>query len=126
MPVPCSLWQGFPFQRAQTDQPFAGAMAGPTTEEAMIIDGRTYASHPGKVKASLEDHERLGKPIQWPIIGEPRSMADREQCRLRLPSAPGGGAYLDASMPLLCVLENRILAPTSVSPLKRAMLRQRR
>jgi hypothetical protein len=104
----------------------------------MIIDERTYTCHPGKVKAFLDVYERLGKPIQWPIIGEPigyftsetgilcqvvhmwkyESMADREQRRLKLSSAPGWGAYLDASMPLLCALENRILVPTSFSPLR--------
>ena len=37
----------------------------------MIIDERTYTCYPGKVKAFLDVYERLGKPIQWPIIGEP-------------------------------------------------------
>ena len=46
------------------------------------------------------------------------SMADREQCRHRLASAPGWADYLEASMPLLCALENRILVPASFSPLK--------
>jgi NIPSNAP len=104
----------------------------------MIIDERTYTCHPGKVKAFLDVYGRLGKPIQWPIVGEPvgffttdtgllgqvvdwwkyQSMADREQCPLSLSSAPGWSAYLDAAMPLLCALENRILVPTSFSPLK--------
>jgi len=104
----------------------------------MIIDERTYTCYPGKVKAFLDVYERLGKPIQWPIIGEPigffttetgtlcqvvhmwkyESMADREQCRLKLSSAPGWADYLEASMPLLCALENRILVPASFSPLK--------
>ncbi len=81
----------------------------------MIIDERTYTCHPGKVKAFLEVYERLGKPIQWPIIGEPigffttetgalcqvvhmwkyDGMGHREQCRLearlraRLERLPG-------------------------------------
>ena len=104
----------------------------------MIIDERTYTCHPGKVKAFLEVYERLAKPIQWPIVGEPigfftidtgtlsqvvhmwkyENMADREQRRLKLSTAPGWSAYLEASMPLLSALENRILVPTSFSPLK--------
>jgi hypothetical protein len=104
----------------------------------MIIDERTYTCYPGKVKAFLEVYERLGKPIQWPIIGEPigffttetgtlcqvvhmwkyDGMGHREQCRLKLASAPGWSNYLDASMPLLRTLENRILVPASFSPLK--------
>ena len=104
----------------------------------MIIDERTYTCHLGKVKTFLEVYERLGKPVQWPIVGEPigfftidigilgqvvhmwkyENMADREQRRLKLSSAPGWSAYLEASMPLLSALENRILVPTSFSPLK--------
>jgi hypothetical protein len=42
----------------------------------MIIDERTYTCHfgtchPGKMETFLEVHERLGKPVQWPVIGEP-------------------------------------------------------
>ena len=37
----------------------------------MIIDERTYTCHPGKVKAFLEVYERLAKPIQWPLLGDP-------------------------------------------------------
>ncbi len=104
----------------------------------MIIDERTYTCHPGKVKEFLEVYERLAKPIQWPIVGKPigfftidtgtlnqvvhmwkyENMADREQRRLKLSSAPGWSAYVEASMPLLSGLENRILVPTSFSPLK--------
>jgi hypothetical protein len=104
----------------------------------MIIDERTYTCLPGKAKAFLEVYERLAKPIQWPIVGEPvgfftvevgtlsqvvhmwkyENMADREQRRLKLSTAPGWSAYLEASMPLLSALENRILVPTSFSPLK--------
>ena len=73
----------------------------------MIIDERTYTCHPGKVKAFLEVYERLAKPIQWPLLGDPigffvsdigtlnqvvhmwryDSMADREQRRAKLATA---------------------------------------
>jgi hypothetical protein len=104
----------------------------------MIIDERTYTTHPGKVKAFLEVYERLAKPIQWPILGEPvgffvtdigtlnqvvhlwkyDSMADREQRRAKLAVAANWGDYLDAATPLLLRMENRILVPTAFSPMK--------
>jgi hypothetical protein len=104
----------------------------------MIIDERTYTTHPGKVKAFLEVYERLAKPIQWPILGDPvgffvtdigtlnqvvhlwkyDSMADREQRRAKLAVAPNWGDYLDAATPLLLRMENRILVPTAFSPMK--------
>lgn len=104
----------------------------------MIIDERTYTCHPGKVKAFLEVYERLGKPIQWPILGDPigffvtevgtlnqvvhlwryESMAEREQRRARLAQAPNWADYLDAATPFLLRMENRILVPTAFSPMK--------
>jgi hypothetical protein len=104
----------------------------------MIIDERTYTCHPGKVKAFLEVYERLAKPIQWPILGDPigffvtdigtlnqvvhlwkyDNMADREQRRAKLATAPNWGDYLDAATPNLLRMENRILVPTAFSPMK--------
>jgi hypothetical protein len=104
----------------------------------MIIDERTYTCHPGKAKAWLEIYERLGKPIQWPIVGEPigffttdtgtlsqvvhmwryESLADYEERRRKLSATPGWSDYVAASMPLLVALESRILVPVSFSPLK--------
>jgi NIPSNAP len=104
----------------------------------MIIDERTYTTLPGKTKAFLEIYERLAKPIQWPILGEPigffvtevgelnqvvhlwryDSMADREQRRAKLAVAPNWGTYLDTATPLLLKMENRILVPTAFSPFK--------
>ncbi len=104
----------------------------------MIIDERTYTCHPGKVKAFLEVYERRAKPIQWPILGDPigffvteigtlnqvvhlwkyDSMADREQRRAKLATAPNWGDYLDAATPFLLRMENRILVPAAFSPMK--------
>jgi hypothetical protein len=104
----------------------------------MIIDERTYTCHPGKAKAFLEIYNRLARPIQWPILGEPlgffvtevgelnqvvhwwkyESMADREQRRAKLQAAPGWGDYLDQATPFLAHMENRILVPTAFSPMK--------
>jgi hypothetical protein len=38
----------------------------------MIFDERTWTGHPGAVKAFIEVFERLGRPIQWPIVGTRR------------------------------------------------------
>lgn len=104
----------------------------------MIIDERTYTCHPGKVKAFLEVYERLAKPIQWPIVGDPigffvtevgtlnqvvhlwryDSMGAREQLRAKVAAAPNWSDYLDAATPLLVRMENRILVPTAFSPMK--------
>src|SRR5258708_32921084 len=116
------------------------------TGKYMMIDEGTYTCRPGRVRDFQEVYEQLAKPIQWPIIGEPigfftidtgtlsqvvhmwkyENMADREQRRLKLSSAPGWSAYVDASMPLLSALENRILVPTSFSPLTGATLQRRK
>ena len=104
----------------------------------MIIDERTYTCHPGRVKTFLDVYERLAKPIQWPILGEPigffvtevgtlnqvvhwwrfESMGDREQRRAKLQAEPDWPAYLEAATPNLIRMENRILVPTAFSPMK--------
>ncbi|QCK84649.1 NIPSNAP family protein [Phreatobacter aquaticus] len=104
----------------------------------MVIDERTYTCLPGKAKNFLEVYQRLAKPIQWPILGDPigffvteigelnqvvhmwryESMADREQRRAKLATAAGWGDYLDAATPFLLKMENRILVPTAFSPMK--------
>lgn len=104
----------------------------------VIIDERTYTCHPGKVGTFLEVYQRLGKPVQWPILGDPigffvtevgelqqvvhlwryDSFADREIRRAKLAAEPAFGEYLAAALPLLAKMENRILTPTAFSPLK--------
>jgi hypothetical protein len=104
----------------------------------VIVDERTYTCHPGKLGAFLKIYETLGKPIQWPILGEPigfftsevgelqqvvhmwryDSFADREIRRAALAATPEWGTYLAEALPLLATMRNRILTPTSFSPLK--------
>lgn len=104
----------------------------------VIVDERTYTCHPGKLAAFLEIYATKGKPIQWPILGEPigfftsevgelqqvvhmwryDSFADREIRRAALAATPEWGAYLSEALPLLATMRNRILTPTAFSPLK--------
>jgi hypothetical protein len=104
----------------------------------VIVDERTYTCHPGKLAAFLDIYERQGKPIQWPILGEPvgffitevgelqqvvhwwryDSLAERERRRAELSSAPGWADYLTAALPNLARMENRLLTPTKFSPLQ--------
>ena len=46
------------------------------------------------------------------------SMEDRAQRRATLAKAPAWQAYLAKMQPLVTAMENRILAPTSFSPLR--------
>lgn len=104
----------------------------------MIIDHRTYTAHPGKLPSFLKVYQELGKPIQWPILGEPigfftsiegelnqvvhlwryDSQADREARRAKLAVAPGWSDYLAAATPFLLRMENKIIVPTAFSPMK--------
>lgn len=104
----------------------------------VIVDERTYTCHPGKLGTFLEVYEAKGKPIQWPILGDPvgffvtevgelqqvvhlwryESMAERETRRAALAAAPGWADYLAAALPNLARMENRLLTPTRFSPLK--------
>ncbi len=104
----------------------------------VIIDERTYTVIPGKLGAWQDVYETLGKPIQWPILGDPLgffttevgelqqivhwwrydSFADRETRRAALAAHPEWGKYLAAALPLLSRMENRIITPLRFSPLK--------
>ncbi len=104
----------------------------------VIVDERTYTCFPGKLSAFLKVYEEKGKPIQWPILGDPvgffvteigelqqvvhwwryDSFAAREEKRARLAAAPGWSDYLAAATPNLMRMENRILTPTTFSPFK--------
>lgn len=104
----------------------------------MIIDERTYTLHPGRVPDYFKLYEAEGLPIQRPILGNLigyfatevgtlnqvvhlwgyESMGDRERRRATMLQSPEWQAYLKKAMPLIRVMENRILVPASFSPLK--------
>jgi hypothetical protein len=104
----------------------------------IIIDERTYTCHPGKLGAFQDVYEQLGKPVQWPILGDPigffttevgelqqivhwwryDSFADREVRRAKLAADPRWPEYLASALPLLQRMENRILTPLRFSPMK--------
>lgn len=104
----------------------------------VIVDERTYTCHPGKLAAFLKVYEEKGKPIQWPILGDPvgffvtevgelqqvvhlwryASFAEREERRAKLAAVPAWHEYLAAATPNLARMENRILTPTAFSPFK--------
>ncbi len=104
----------------------------------MIIDARTYSCYPGKVGDFMNVYTAVGAPIQWPILGAPVGvfttdvgtlhqvvfwwkyvdMADREQRRRTLMSAPGWQDYLKTALPLFQTQSNCILVPTDFSPLR--------
>lgn len=104
----------------------------------MIIDERSYLCHPGRVADFLKIYETRAKPIQWPILGEPigffvtevgtintvvhlwryESMGEREKLRAQLQAAPGWQDYVRDAGAFLQKMENRILVPTSFSPMR--------
>lgn len=98
----------------------------------MIVDHRVYRLHPGNLPRFLELYARMGLPLQRRHLGEPlgwyvsmeigplnevihlwgyKDLADRAARRAALQAEPGWAAYLEAAMPLLQTMENRIVTP---------------
>jgi hypothetical protein len=105
----------------------------------MILEVRTYTTHPGKVNQWLEYYEKNGLPVQKRLLGRLvgfftsdigtlnqivhmwayDSLADREARRGSLPKDPEWQAYLkNQPQGVLLAQETKILVPTSFSPLK--------
>jgi hypothetical protein len=104
----------------------------------MIIDERTYTIHIGKIPDYLKLYQAEGLEIQKRTLGNLigyfvteigtlstvvhlwayDSMEDRAQRRATLAKDPAWQAYLAKMQPLVTAMENRILAPTSFSPLR--------
>ena len=106
----------------------------------MIVDHRTYSIRPGKVKAWLENYEKLALPVQARHLGNLlgffvsdigplnqvvfmwgyEDLADRERRRTAMDGDPAWHAYLAKSAELGALLaqENKILKPTSFSPIR--------
>lgn len=97
----------------------------------MLVEQRTYTTHPGKVRDYLALYEAEGLPIQRRILGRMvgyyRSevgplnqvvhlwayvdLNEREQRRAALLADPAFQAYVQKMMPLLVSQESRILVP---------------
>lgn len=104
----------------------------------MIVEERTYQIVAGQLPTYLEIYEGKGLEIQKGIlgnlvgyfvceIGTPgclvhlwsySSLEDRFQRRAMLAADPGWQDYLKLCTPLIQKMENRILLPTSFSPIR--------
>jgi hypothetical protein len=97
----------------------------------MIVEQRTYTTHPGQVNAYLALYEAEALPIQRRILGRMvgyyrseigelnqvihlwayADLAEREQRRVVLLADEAFKAYIRKIMPLLVSQESRILVP---------------
>jgi hypothetical protein len=104
----------------------------------MIYEERTYTIKPGKVAEYLGIYERMALPIQREVLGNLigffstefgglnrvvhiwayAGLDDRAARRAKLAAHPGWPGYLEKALPLIEAQENRVLIPTSFSPLK--------
>lgn len=99
---------------------------------------RTYTLHPGKIPDYLKLYESEGFAVQTRILGNLigyfvtetgelnqvvhlwgyADFADRTERRARLALEPQWQAYLAEMFKLVVKMENKILNPTSFSPLR--------
>lgn len=97
----------------------------------MLVEQRTYTTHPGKVKAYLALYEAEGLEIQRRILGRMvgyyraevgslnqvvhlwayTDLNERADRRATLLADPGFQAYVQKMLPLLVSQESRILVP---------------
>ncbi len=106
----------------------------------MIVDHRTYTFHPTTMPAWLELYESLGLPVQQRHLGQLigffiteigtlnqavhlwafESLEDRQRRRAEMAKDPDWHEFLkrNAELAALQHQENKILVPTSFSPLK--------
>jgi NIPSNAP len=103
----------------------------------MLLEERTYTLHVGKTAAYLKAYEEVGLEVQRAILGNLigyftteigtlnqivhlwgyESMDDRQQRRRKLQEDPAWQSCLTTIRPLVLHQENRILVPTSFSPI---------
>jgi hypothetical protein len=106
----------------------------------MIVDLRIYTCKPNRMNDFVKMYEEFAWPLQQKYLGRCLgwyttvegplnrvvhmwgydSQADREQRRNALAADPAWQNYLDASLKrdLLVTMQNRILKPTSFSPVQ--------
>ena len=103
----------------------------------MIVEERTYHIHTGKLGEIVRLYETEGVPLQQEILGNLigwftvdvgdlssivamwgyESYAEREQRRAKLQADERWQAFLVKVQPLIHTQRNRILVPTSFSPI---------
>ena len=103
----------------------------------MLVEERTYTLHVGKTAAYLKAYEEVGLEVQRAILGNLigyftteigtlnqivhlwgyESMDDRQERRRKLKDNPVWQSYLSTIRPFILHQENRILVPTSFSPI---------
>ena len=104
----------------------------------MIVEQRDYHVHTGKLPELVRLYETEGIPLQSEILGSLvgaftteigalstyttlwryDSFAEREERRARLQADERWKAFLAKVQPLMHTQQNRILVPTSFSPLR--------
>ena len=104
----------------------------------MIVEQRDYHVYTGKLPDVLRLYEEEGIPLQQEILGglvaaftteigalstystlwRYESFADREERRRRLAADERWTAFLAKAQPLIHTQRNRIMVPTSFSPLR--------
>jgi NIPSNAP len=104
----------------------------------MIVEQRTYTLFPGKTPEYLRHYESEGLAIQTRILGRLvgwftteigplnqiihmwayDSFEDRARRRAQMAADPGWKAYIAKVLPLIQTQENKILNPTSFSPIR--------
>ena len=104
----------------------------------MIVDERTYTIHIGKIPDYLRLYQAEGLELQKRTLGHLigyfvtevgqlstvvhlwayDSMEESARRRAALAADPAWQAYLGKMQPLVAAMENRILTPTSFSPLR--------
>jgi hypothetical protein len=104
----------------------------------MIVEERTYHIHTGKLGEIVRLYEAEGVPLQQEILGNLigwftvdvgdlssivavwgyESYAEREQRRAKLQADERWQAFLVKVQPLIHTQRNRILVPTSFSPIR--------
>jgi hypothetical protein len=104
----------------------------------MIVEERIYKIAAGRLPEYLERYEALGLGLQQRVLGNLigyftteigplstlvhlwgyQSLEDRNERRATLAREPAWQEYLKVCTPMILEMENRILVPTSFSPLR--------
>lgn len=104
----------------------------------MIIDERTYTVITGMLPDYVRLYDEEGRAIQWGHLGEPigwfttevgvlnqavhlwryESFEDRQTRRVAMLADPDWQVFFDKIKPMILKQENRLLVPTSFSPIR--------